>query len=200
MSVLIFILILSLFSGSRAFHVPRFNYRRQTIRSISSMSFDWKESKLTIEGKMSKSLESLQSQMNTLRVGAANPSILDRIMVDHFGAPTPLKQIARIGTSGASTIIIEPFDKTAMKDIEKSILTSNLDLTPNSDGTVIRINLPPLTEERRKNLVKQAHVMSESGKVSIRNIRRELHDKIKLAEKNKEIGKDDSKDFQVSLY
>jgi ribosome recycling factor len=161
------------------------------------MEFDWKASKKTAEGKMTKSLESLQTQMNTLRVGGANPNMLDRVMVDCFGAPTPLNQVARVGTSGAMQLVVEPFDKSTMKEIEKAILTADLNTTPNSDGSVIRINLPPLTEDRRKDLAKQASTITETGRVAIRNIRRDTQDKIKAAEKNKDIGKDDSKGFQV---
>lgn len=164
-----------------------------------SMVFDWKTSRKSTEERMGKSLESLQSQMNTLRAGGANLSVLDRVSVPYFGAPTPLTQLARVGLSGAMQIVIEPFEKSIIKDIEKAILTSDLNLTPNSDGNVIRIVVPPLTEDRRKDLAKQAGVISESGKVSIRNIRRDTVDKIKLAEKDKDISKDDSKGFQVMI-
>jgi ribosome recycling factor len=163
------------------------------------MEFEWKMSKKTAEGKMAKSLESLQAQMNTLRVGGANPNMLDRVMVDCFGSPTPLNQVARVGTSGAMQLVVEPFDKSHIKEVEKAILTADLNVTPNSDGSTIRINLPPLTEERRKDLAKQASTISETVKVAIRNIRRDVQDKIKAAEKNKDIGKDDSKGFQVCI-
>eukprot|EP01035_Chromulina_nebulosa_P020357 gene20357-26422_t len=163
------------------------------------MEFVWKPIKKSTEDKMIKSIENIQNQFNTLRASGANPGILDRVFVDYFGSSTQLNQLARVGTSGPQQLIIEPFDKSSIKDIEKAIATSGLNLTPNNDGGVIRINIPPLTEDRRKDLAKQAKGITEDGKVSIRNIRRDLVDKIKLAEKNKEISKDDSKGFQDDL-
>lgn len=121
-------------------------------------------------------------------------------MVSCFDSMTPLNQVARVGTSGGMQLIVEPFDKSNIKEIEKAIINSDLNLTPNSDGNVIRINLPPLTEDRRKDLVKQAGAVCEAGKVSIRNVRRDCMDKIKQAEKAKDIGKDESKGFQVRLF
>lgn len=162
------------------------------------MEFLWKPVKKGVEEKMNKCLESIQQQFNTLRASGANPAILDRVMVDYFGSITPLNQLARVSSSGSQQLVVEPFDKASMKEIEKAIATSNLNLTPNSDGNVIRINLPALTEDRRKELVKQAKTISEDGKVAIRNIRRDIVDKIKAAEKAKDIGKDDSKGYQVS--
>ena len=167
-------------------------------RSALVMEFNWKATKKDVDGRMAKSIDGMQSQFNTLRAGAANPSILDRVFVDYFGAATPLSQIARVSASGPQQLSIEPFDKSAAKDIEKAIAMADLNLTPTNDGSgVIRINIPPLTEERRKDLVKQAKAISEEGKISIRNVRRDFVDKIKAAEKAKEIGKDDSKGFQV---
>ena len=187
------------FGYVRAFHSPfAFSIRSRKV-NVLSMEFDWKSVKKSTEGKMAKSVDSFQSQLNTLRVGAATPSLLDRVMVEYFGAPTPLAQVARVSTSGAMQLIVEPFDNSVIKEIEKAILTSDLNLTPNNDGILIRINLPPLTEERRKDLAKQAHIVCETGKVSIRNIRRDLLEKIKGAEKSKDIGKDDCKACQV-LY
>lgn len=171
---------------------------RSAARVELQMEYNWKDIKKNAESKMVKSIESLQTQLNTLRVGAANPNLLDRVMVDYFGAPTPLAQVARVSAS-ALQLVVEPFDKAITKDVEKAILTSDLNLTPSSDGSIIRINMPPLTSERRKDLVKQAHTAAEGGKIAVRNIRRDVLEKIKAAEKAKEIGKDDSKDFQVSF-
>lgn len=157
-------------------------------------TFDWKAFKKGTEEKMSKSLENIQTQMNTLRAGGASPGMLDRVFVDQYGTPTPLGQVARVATSGAQQLVIEPFDKSLVKEIEKAISTSDLNLTPTNDGSgVIRINVPPLTEERRKELCKQAKTISEDGKVAVRNVRRDSVDKIKAAEKDKTISKDDSK-------
>jgi ribosome recycling factor len=161
--------------------------------------FEWKGFKKDVEGKMSKSLENIQSQMNTLRAGGASTTMLDRVFVDYFGTPTPLSQVARVATSGAQQLVVEPFDKAVMKEIEKAISMADLNLTPTNDGSVIRINVPPLTEDRRKELVKQAKVISEEGKVAIRNVRRDGVDKIKVAEKDKLISKDDSKGFQDDI-
>eukprot|EP01032_Pedospumella_encystans_P011798 gene11798-13693_t len=163
------------------------------------MAFDWKVTKKSSEEKMVKSVESLQSQLNTLRTSGANPNVLDRIIVDCFDSTAPLNQVARVSAADSQQLLVEPFDKALIKEIEKAIMCSNLNLNPNSDGDVIRINLPPLTEDRRKDMVKQAGNICESSKVSIRNIRRDCVDKIKQAEKVKDIGKDESKGYQDDL-
>jgi ribosome recycling factor len=166
----------------------------------ASTEFVWKTFRKGTEDKMGKSLDSIQSQFNTLRAGGANPAMLDRVFVDVFGTPTPLQQVARVGTSGSQQIVIEPFDKTIIKEIEKAISTSDLNLTPTNDGSgVVRINVPPLTEDRRKELAKQAKVICEDGKVAVRNHRRDAVDKVKDLEKAKTISKDDAKGFQDDL-
>ena len=166
----------------------------------ASGEFAWKTFRKATEDKMAKSLDSIQSQYNTLRAGGANPAMLDRVFVDFFGTPTPLQQVARVGSSGSQQLVIEPFDKTICKEIEKAISTSDLNLTPTNDGSgVIRINVPPLTEDRRKELVKQAKVISEEGKVAVRNHRRDSVDKVKDLEKAKTISKDDAKGFSDDL-
>lgn len=162
------------------------------------MEFDWAGMKEGTEDKMSKSVDTIISQFGTLRASGANPAILDRVMVEYYGSMTPLNQVARVGASGSQQLIVEPFDKTLLKEIEKAITMAELNLTPTNDGTgMIRINIPPLTEDRRKQLVKQAKTISEEGKVAVRNIRRDIVDKVKAAEKNKELGKDDAKAIQV---
>jgi ribosome recycling factor len=161
--------------------------------------FNWKQTKKACEDKMNKCLDSVQQQFNTVRAGAANPAILDRVFIDYYGTSTPLNQVARISTSGAQMLIIDPFEKQLLKDIEKAIAVADLNLTPTADGQIIRISIPPLTEERRKELTKQAKTITEDGKVAVRNVRREYVDKIKVAEKDKTISKDDSKDFQDDL-
>lgn len=171
---------------------------KNTCPRCLDMVFDWKQTKKGTEEKMKKSIENIQNQFNSLRAGGANPSILDRVFVDYFGTATQLSQLARVGTSGSQQLVVEPFDKSSLKDIEKAIATSGLNLTPTNDGSgVIRINIPPLTEDRRKDLVKQAKTILEDGKVAIRNIRREVVDKVKQAEKEKEVSKDESKGYQV---
>jgi ribosome recycling factor len=168
--------------------------------AAASGEFVWKTFRKGTEEKMTKSLDSIQAQFNTLRAGGANPAMLDRIFVDVFGTPTPLQQVARVGSSGSQQLVIEPFDKSICKEIEKAISSSDLNLTPTNDGSgIVRINVPPLTEDRRKELVKQAKVILEDGKVAVRNHRRDSVDKVKDLEKAKTISKDDAKGFQDDL-
>lgn len=131
--------------------------------------------------KMQKSIESLITTFSLIRSGKASASIFDRVMVDLYGSATPLNQVASISTPESRLIIIQPWDKTALSAIEKAILASDLSLNPNNDGKVIRINLPPLTEERRKDLVKQAKTEAEHHRVSIRNARRDALEQMKKA-------------------
>lgn len=150
--------------------------------------------------RMTKSLEACLSVINTLRAGGANPSILDRIQVEYYGTYTPLQQLARVSAMGSEQLIIEPFDKAIIKDIEREISQSDLNLTPTNDGSgLIRINIPPLTEERRKELAKKAKVVGEEGKVAIRNIRRDQVDIVKKLEKDSKVGKDDSAGAQEEV-
>ena len=132
--------------------------------------------------KMDRTLESLDTRFATVRTGRANPSSLDGVMVSYYGSPTPLKQLATISVPEARCLAIKPFDKGCLGDIEKAIFESNLGYTPNNDGETIRIIIPELNEDRRKELVKQVRSMEEDGKVSIRNIRREAIDKIEKSE------------------
>lgn len=179
----------------------------QSLRSVcrhrngfveSIMLFEYKSFKKGVEEKMVKSIESIQSQFNSLRAGGANPAILDRVMVDYYGTLTPLNQLARVGSSGAQQLVVEPFDKTLVPIIDKAIKIADLNLNPINDGSgMIRISIPPLTEERRKELAKQAKSIGEDGKVAVRNIRRDAVDKIKKVEK--EISKDQSQEYQDDL-
>lgn len=148
------------------------------------------------EEYMQKAVEATQRSFNTIRTGRANASLLDRIMVEYYGSPTPLRSLANIGTPDATTLTIQPFDKTSLGDIERAISMSDVGLVPNNDGNVIRLNIPPLTEERRKEFVKMASKLAEDGKVSVRNIRRDTIDTIRKQEKASEISKDESKDLQ----
>ena len=149
-----------------------------------------------IESNMRKSVEATQRNFNTIRTGRANPSLLDRINVEYYGADTPLKSLATISTPDSQTIAIQPFDLSSLALIGKAIATSDLGFTPNNDGKVIRINVPPLTEERRKEFCKIASKYAEEGKVSLRNIRRDAIEKIKKSEKSAEISEDQSRDQQ----
>lgn len=141
--------------------------------------------------KMQKAVEAVEHDFNTLRTGRASVALLDSVHVQAYGSSMPLKQLAAISTPDARTLYIQPFDKNMLGPIEKAILMANLGLTPNNDGKAIRLNIPPLTEERRKDLVKLARKMAEEGRVSVRNIRRHANEDIKKTEKTHEITEDD---------
>lgn len=152
-----------------------------------------------IESHMQKAIEATQRAFNTIRTGRANASLLDRVMVEYYGTPTPLKSLATINTPDASTITIQPYDKGSLTQIEKAISLSDVGLTPNNDGQVIRLNVPPLTSERRQEFVKMAGKFAEEGKVSIRNIRRDAVDAVRKQEKNSEVSEDESRDLQDQI-
>lgn len=128
---------------------------------------------------MDKAISSLKRDLATLRAGRATTSLLDRIQVEYYGAPTPINQLANISTPDSRTLLIQPWDKTSMSDIERAIMKSDIGLTPANDGTIIRLSIPPLTEERRTDLVKLTKKFGEEAKVAIRNIRRDANDDIK---------------------
>ncbi|NQV10290.1 MAG: ribosome recycling factor [Cyanobacteria bacterium] len=154
---------------------------------------------MNIEASMRKSVEATQRTFNTIRTGRANPSLLDKLSVEYYGAETPLRSLATISTPDSQTIQIQPFDSGSMALIEKAIAMSDLGLTPNNDGKVIRINIPPLTEDRRKEFCKLASKYAEEGKVSLRNIRREAIDRIKKQEKDGDLSEDQSRDEQEKV-
>lgn len=151
---------------------------------------------LEAEEQMQSAVEATQRNFNTIRTGRANASLLDRIEVDYYGAPTPLKSLANVSTPDASTLMIQPFDASSLQNIEKAISLSDVGLTPNNDGKVIRLNIPPLTTERRQEFVKTAHKVAEEGRVSIRNQRRSAIDAVKKLEKASDISEDESRDLQ----
>jgi ribosome recycling factor len=151
---------------------------------------------MDLEASMRKSVESTQRTFNTIRTGRANPSLLDKIVVEYYGAETALKSLATISTPDSQTIQIQPFDSSSINVIEKAISLSDLGLTPNNDGRAIRINIPPLTEDRRKDLCKLAAKYAEEGKVALRNVRRDGIDRIKKLEKDGEVSEDQSRDEQ----
>ena len=153
-------------------------------------------SKQDLEASMQKSVESTQRMFNTIRTGRANSSLLDRVSVEYYGADTPLKSLATLSTPDSQTIQIQPFDISALASIEKAIAMSELGFTPNNDGKIIRIDVPPLTEERRKEFCKLASKYAEEGKVALRNIRRDAIDKIKKQEKEGDLSEDQSRDEQ----
>ncbi len=151
------------------------------------------------EEKMIKTIEHVKSDFAAVRAGRANAGVLDRIMVEYYGTPTPLNQVAAISSPDPRTLTIQPWDATLMRAIEKAIQTSDLGINPQNDGRVIRLAFPQLTEERRKELTKQVHKYGEDGKVAIRNIRREAMDAFKKAEKKSEITEDDLKKLEKEL-
>ncbi|MCI8849826.1 MAG: ribosome recycling factor [Oscillibacter sp.] len=151
------------------------------------------------EEKMKKSIDSVVSDFDSVRAGRANAAVLARIMVDYYGSPTPIQQIAGVSSPDARTLLISPFDSSALKNIEKAILNSDLGIHPQNDGKNIRLSFPQLTEERRKELVKQIRKYAESGKVAVRNIRRDAMDNFKKQEKKSEITEDELKQAEKDL-
>jgi ribosome recycling factor len=151
------------------------------------------------EQSMQKAVEATQRSFNTIRTGRANSSLLDRVMVEYYGAPTPLKSLASINTPDASTIMIQPFDRGSLNLVEKAISMSDIGLTPSNDGSTIRLNIPPLTSDRRKELVKLAAKFAEEGKVSVRNVRRDAVDSVRKQEKAGEVSEDEARDLQDKI-
>ena len=152
-----------------------------------------------MEERMNKCLVSLDRNFKTIRAGRANASVLDKIQVEYYGTATPINQMAAISTPDARTLQIQPWDKTTLKEIEKAILMSDLGINPQNDGNVIRLNFPPLTEERRKELAKEVRKMSEDAKVAVRNCRRDGIDGIKALKKKNEITEDEQADGEKKV-
>lgn len=148
--------------------------------------------------RMDKCIASVKRNFSSIRTGRASPDMLDRVMVDYYGAPTPLRQLAGISVPESTLLVVQPYDKGAMQAIERAIQTSDLGLTPNNDGKVIRLNIPQLTADRRKEFAKQASKMAEDGKVAIRNVRRDSMKAIAQLE-NEGLGEDEAKAFEESV-
>lgn len=151
------------------------------------------------EQRMQKAIGSTQNELASIRTGRANPQILDRISVDYYGTATPLRQMSNISTPDGQTLLIQPYDKSILAEIEKAISKSDLGLTPNNDGSSIRLSIPPLTEDRRKELVKLVKKYGEDGKVAIRNIRRDATDAVKRLEKEENLPEDEVKRQQDEI-
>ena len=151
------------------------------------------------EKKMKKTCDALEAQFATIRAGRANAAVLDQITVDYYGSPTPINQVASIATPDARSLLIQPWDGSILKGIEKAILTSDLGIHPQNDGRMIRLVFPPLTEERRLDLVKQTRKYGEEAKVAIRNIRRDAIEKFKKQQKASEITEDDYKNVEKDI-
>jgi ribosome recycling factor len=145
------------------------------------------------ERRMQKAIEVLKLDLSAIRTGRANLSLLERITVDYYGAPTPINQVATVSVPEARLLVIQPWDKKMLTDIEKAIQKSDLGINPNNDGLVIRLNIPPMSEERRRDLVKTLHKKLDEHKVAVRNVRRDIHDKLREREKKKEVSEDELK-------
>ena len=152
-----------------------------------------------IEEKMKKTISVLQENLSEVRAGRANPAILNKIMISYYGVPTPINQVAGISVPEARMIVIQPWDASVLKAIEKAILASDIGLNPNNDGKVIRLNFPELTEERRKELVKDIKKIAEEARVSVRSIRRDGMDDLKNELKNSEISEDEKTDLEEKV-
>lgn len=151
------------------------------------------------ETKMNKSIDALNHEFSSVRAGRANPAILDKVLVDYYGAPTPINQMAAVSVSEARVLVIQPWDKSTLKTIEKAIQASDIGINPANDGNVLRLTFPQLTEERRKELVKDIKKMGEESKVGIRNIRRDAMEKLKALKKDNSITEDDQKDGEKKI-
>src|SRR5213079_1430658 len=149
--------------------------------------------------RMDKSVEATRHEFGTVRTGRASPSLLDRVQVDYYGAVTPLRQLANIAASEARLLTITPYDKSAIKQIEKAILESDVGLTPSNDGNLIRLTIPELTEERRKELVKVVHGLAEEGRVAVRNIRRDCMHDLRELRREGEVGEDEERRAEGEL-
>jgi len=153
----------------------------------------------TGEEKMEKAIAQLKREFATVRTGRANPSILDKVMVDYYGSPTPLRQMSQVTVQDGTTLVITPYDKTILKDIEKAIIKAEIGIAPNSDGICLRLAFPPLTEEKRKEIAKEVKKMGEDAKIAVRNVRRDMSDSLKKAEKSENLPEDVVKDNQDKI-
>ncbi|HEX6459642.1 MAG TPA: ribosome recycling factor [Thermoleophilaceae bacterium] len=149
--------------------------------------------------RMQKSVEATRNEFSTVRTGRASPHLLDRIDVDYYGATTPLRQLANISASEARLLTVTPYDKSSIKAIEKSIMESDIGLTPSNDGSVIRLTIPELTEERRKELVRIVHGIAEEGRVAVRNVRRDIMHDLRELKKEGEVGEDEERRAETEL-
>ena len=151
------------------------------------------------EEKMEKAINQLKREFGSIRSGRANPMILDKVMVDYYGAPTSLRQMSQVNVQDGTTLVISPYDKTVLKEIEKALIKAEIGVPPNSDGIVIRLAFPPLTEERRKEITKDVKRLGEDAKVVVRNARRDMVDDLKKLEKSENLPEDAVKDNQDEI-
>lgn len=158
-----------------------------------------KETLNRAEEKMQKSVAALENNLKSIRAGRANPAVLDKITVSYYGVPTKIEQMAAVSVPEARTLVIQPWDATTLSSIEKAILASDIGINPNNDGKVIRLNFPPLNEERRRELCKEILQAGEEGKVAVRSIRRDANDKLKALKKESKITEDDCKNGEEKV-
>ena len=151
------------------------------------------------EEKMNKTINVMTSEFASIRAGRANPAVLDKVLVDYYGTPTKIREMASVSVSEARVLVIQPYDKSSLKNIERAIQTSDIGINPANDGTVLRLTFPQLTEERRKEIVKQVSRMAEESKVAIRSIRRDANDRFKAMKKNGEATEDDVKSLETQM-
>ncbi|KAJ6953854.1 hypothetical protein NC652_005555 [Populus alba x Populus x berolinensis] len=176
-------------------------FRRGVVRNATMEEIEAEKSLIEddAKGRMEKTIDTMRANFNSVRTGRANPSMLDKIEVEYYGTPVSLKSIAQISTPDASSLLVQPYDKSSLKAIEKAIVSSNLGLTPNNDGEVIRMSIPQLTSERRKELSKMVAKLAEEGKVALRNIRRDALKAYEKLEKEKKLSEDNVKDLSSDL-
>lgn len=151
------------------------------------------------EEKMEKAVSQMKREFASVRTGRANPGILDKVVVEYYGAPTPIRQMAQVSVSEGTTLVVTPFDKSIIKELEKAIIKAEIGVAPNNDGTCVRLNFPPLTEERRRETAKDVKKFGEDAKVAIRNVRREMVDDLKKIEKDENLPEDMVKDNQDKI-
>lgn len=151
------------------------------------------------EEKMNKTINVMTSEFASIRAGRANPAVLDKVLVDYYGTPTKIREMASVSVSEARVLVIQPYDKSSLRNIERAIQTSDIGINPANDGTVLRLTFPQLTEERRKEIVKQVSRMAEESKVAIRSIRRDANDRFKVMKKNGEATEDDVKSLETQM-
>ncbi|XP_031488765.1 ribosome-recycling factor, chloroplastic [Nymphaea colorata] len=187
--------------GLKSLSSKQLKYRAGVCRCATIEEIEAEKSLIESEAKdrMEKTLDTIKANFNSVRTGRASPAILDRIEVEYYGSPVSLKSIAQISTPDSSSLLVQPYDKSSLKVIEKAIVSSDLDLTPNNDGEVIRLTIPPLTSERRKELSKVVAKQTEEGKVALRNIRRDALKAYEKLEKEKKLSEDNVKDLSNDL-
>ncbi|KAG2697093.1 hypothetical protein I3760_07G090300 [Carya illinoinensis] len=189
------------FSGNRNVVKQLLQRRRGLVRAATTEEIEAEKSLIEkdAKGRMEKTLETVRTNFNSIRTGRANPAMLDKIVVEYYGSPVSLKSIAQISTPDASSLLVQPYDKSSLKSIEKAIVGSDLGMTPNNDGEVIRLTLPQLTSERRKDLSKVVARLAEEGKVALRNVRRDTLKAYEKLEKEKKLSEDIVKGFSNDL-